>query len=641
MKVRSTKPAHQGTAQETAQETAKNGAGLRRREVLLAGLAAGSAAAAPGLVLAADAAPSQVQGVGRTAPDAPQMGAATVAQHRAEVPAPHGAVTAGHPLAAMAGVQMLMKGGTAADAAVAAMAVLNVCEPWTSSAAGNGLANVYEKKTGKVIALAFTGAAPKLLDDKASTADLTQGQKAVVTPGSFGGWVELARRYGKLPLSTLLEPAIGYARDGHPVDASIAQSIARQRNVLAKYPTTAAIFLPGGQAPPARSMFKNVPLSRTFQALADAETAALKGGADRDRALQAAYDYFYTGPIAKEMTSFSEACGGWLRMDDMRSYRPKWVEPVMTTYRGVDVYACPLTSRSGLEMCEQLNLIEGFDFAATKPDSAEALHLVAESIKITKADVYRYAADPASSATPTAQLISKTFADQRRIMIDRTRAIPFPTGADLGGPRPGPRPLDIASRSPGDTTSLSAVDSEGNAVAVTTTLGGGFGTCLIMGETGLFCNNGLRSGSTAPYRDHPNFVHAGRIPLLGNCPTILIENGTFRAAFGSPGGETIGQTQFQMVLNLIDRQMPVQAAIEAPRITLDAEPGFYTPGAAITVLLESRFAPETAAALTAMGHKVRMVGPYSAGSIQGVLVSSEGTRIAGADPRRMGYAIGY
>lgn len=637
MKVRSTKPAPQGTA--------KDRGALGRRELLLAGLAAGGAVAAPaGLALAASApqvtAP-QAEGVGRNAPDAPQSAPTTVAQHRIEVPAPHGAVTAGHPLASMAGMQMLLKGGTAADAVVAAMAVLNVCEPWASGAAGNGLANVYDKKTGKVISLAFTGAAPKLVDDKASTADLTHGPKAVVTPGSFGGWIELARRYGKLPLSTLLEPAIGYARDGHPVDPSVARDIARQRATFAKYPTTAAIFLPGGQPPAPRAMFKNVPLSRTFQALADAETAALKGGADRDRALQAAYDYFYTGPIAQEMSRFSEASGGWLRLEDMRAYRAKWVAPVMTTYRGVEVYASPLTSRSGLEMCEQLNLIEGFDVAATKPGSAEALHLIAECVKVTKADVYRYAADPASSPVPTEAIISKKFADQRRALIDLKRAIPFPTGADLGGPRPGPRPLDVASRTPGDTTSLSAVDSEGNAVAVTTTLGGGFGTCMVMGETGLFCNNGLRSGSTAPYRDHPNFVAAGRIPLLGNCPTVLIDKGQFRAVFGSPGGETIGTTQFQMVLNLIDRQMPIQAAIEAPRITLDAEPGFYTPGAAVTVMLESRFTPEAAAGLTAMGHKIKMVGPYSAGAIQGVLVSSEGTRMAGADLRRMAYAIGY
>lgn len=610
---------------------------IGRRQILIGGLSAAAA-----LVPVPLPARAQAQaGVGRQAPDAPRTAPNTVAQHRVEVPGPNGVVAAGHPLASMAGLRMLMQGGTAADAAVAVMAVLNVVEPWASSAAGNGLATCFEGKTGKVTALTFTGAAPRLLDDTASNADLTAGPKAVVTPGSFGGWIELARRYGKLPLATLLEPAIGYARDGHPLDPSIAQAIVRQKAQLTKYPTTAAIYFPGGTPPPARSMFRNVPLARSFQALADAETSALKGGASRDRALMAAYHYFYTGPIAQEMARFSEANGGWLRMDDMRNYKPRWVDPIATNYRGLDVICSPLTSRTGLETCEQLNLIEGFDIGAMPADSPQALHLIAECIKITKADVYRYAADPASSPTPVATLISKDFANQRRRLIDMTRAGVFPAGADIGGSRLTPRSHGATPRVPGDTTNISITDSDGNAVGVTTTLGGGFGACVIMGETGMFCNNGLRSGSTAPYRDHPNFVKGGRIPLLGNCPTVVIDKGQFRMVFGSPGGETIGQTQFQHLINIIDRAMPVQAAIEAPRIALDPDPGFYTPGAAIAVQLESRFPPETFAGLRAMGHNVNAVGPYAIGSIQAVLQSQYGTRTAGSDPRRMGYAVGY
>ncbi len=611
---------------------------IGRRQVLLGGLS-GAAISATAVTALAQA-PSQ-PGVGRQAPDAPRSGAATVVQHRVEVPAPHGAVAAGHPLASMAGVRMLMQGGTAADAAVAVMAVLNVCEPWASSAAGNGLATCYDKKTDKIISLAFTGAAPLAVDDHATVQDLTWGPKAVVTPGSFGGWIELTRRFGRLPLSKLLEPAIGYARDGHPLDPSIARTIERQQAQLAKFPTTAEIFLPGGKPPPPRSMFKNEPLSRTLQALADAETKALKGGASRDRALQAAYDYFYTGPIAEEMTRFSETSGGWLRMEDMRRYKPRWAEPVATTYRGLNVICAPLTSRTGLETCEQLNLLEGFDIASMPPDSPQAVHLIAECIKVTKADVYRNAADASSFAAPVSMLISKDFAAQRRKLIDINHAAAFPEGADLGGAWKPPHDGNVIKKVPGDTTNISIVDSEGNAVGVTTTLGGGFGTGIVMGNTGLLCNNGLRTGSTAPYRDHPNFVKGGRIPLLGNCPTIVMDKGQFKMIFGSPGGETIGQTQFQHLINIIDRGMPVQAAIEAPRIALDPDPGFYTPGAAITIQAESRFSPDTISGLRSMGHKVEMVGPYSIGSIQAVLESAYGTRMAGSDPRRMGYAIGY
>jgi gamma-glutamyltranspeptidase/glutathione hydrolase len=612
---------------------------MGRRKLLVGGLTGGAAALAAGIPKKAKA--QDNAGVGRNAPDAPRTGAATVVQHRPEVPYVNGAVAAGHPLASMAGLRMLMQGGTAADAAVAVMAVLNVVEPWASSAAGNGLATVREKKTGKIVSLAFTGHAPKALDDTASGADLTRGPKAVVTPGSFGGWIELTRRYGRLPLHTLLEPAIGYARDGHPLDPSIAQTISRQAKQLGEYPTSAAIFLPGGKPPAPRALFKNVPLSQTFQALADAEKKALKSGASRDKALQAAYDYFYTGPIAKEMTRFSQETGGWLRMEDMRTYKPRWAEPVATKYRGLDVICAPLTSRTGLETCEQLNLLEGFDIASMPADSPQALHLIAECIKITKADVYRYACDPKTGKTPVAELTSKDFAAQRRKLIDLNRAIAFPAGAQIGDYPPQVVGALPTEREPGDTTNISIVDHEGNAVGVTTTLGGGFGCVQVMGNTGLICNNGLRSGSTAPYRGHPNFVQAGRIPLLGNCPSIVLDNGKFKMIFGSPGGETIGQTQFQHLINVIDRKMPVQAAIEAPRIALDARPGFYTPGAAITVQAESRFSPQTVAALKAMGHKVQSVGPYAIGSIQAVLETGYDTKMAGSDPRRMGYAVSY
>ena len=628
-------------AMETLTNEADERGTLGRREILLGGLAGAVFSGAAARSAYAQVPAAAQAGVGRQAPDAPGTGAQSVAQHRVEVAGPNGVVAAGHPLASMAGLRMLMQGGTAADAAVAVMAVLNVVEPWASGAAGNGLATVFEGNTGKLTALAFTGAAPRLTEDTASSADLTAGPKAVVTPGAFGGWIELARRYGKLPLSVLLEPAIAYARDGHPLDPSIAQTIARQQATLTRYPTTAAIYFPGGKPPPAREMFRNLPLARSFQALADAETAALKGGASRDRALTAAYDYFYSGPIAQEMDRFSRANGGWLRLDDMRAYRPRWVEPVATTYRGLDVICSPLTSRTGLETCEQLNLLEGFDIGAMPADSPQALHLIAECIKITKADVYRYAADPASSPTPVATLISKEFAGQRRRLISPARAGVFPAGADIGGARSPARPAGAARSVPGDTTNVSITDSEGNAVGVTTTLGGGFGASVIMGDTGMFCNNGLREGSTSPYRDHPNFVKGGRIPLLGNCPTIVLDKGRFKMVFGSPGGETIGQTQFQHLINVIDRGLPVQAAIEAPRLALDADPGFYTPGAAVTLQLESRFSPETVAGLRAMGHVVRTVGPYSIGSIQAVLQSQYGTRLAGSDPRRMGYAVGY
>ena len=613
---------------------------LHRRELLAAGLS--------GMVLAGFPSAARAQS-GSRAPDAPRSGGTSVAAHRVEVPMPHGGVTAGHPLAAMAGTRMLMQGGSAADAVVAAMAVMNVVEPWASSAGGNGFATCLDRKAGKVHSLAFTGGAPRLLDPQVDPRALDHGPRALTVPGAFGGWIALARRFGRLPLAILLEPAIGYARDGHPLDPSIALFIGRAQKTLSLYPTSAALFLPDGQPPSPRSIFRNPNLARTFQTLADTEMKALDGGADRDRALQAAYDYFYSGPIAQEFARFSNESGGWLRLDDLKAYQPRWSDPVSTHYRGLDVYSSPLTSRTGLELCEQLNLVEGFDLAALPADGPQLTHLLIEAIKVAKADVYRYAADPRFAQTPVEGLLSKPFAAERRKLIDPTKAASYPEGGNAAAygrmAQQGSRPRfaargDDRTRN-GDTTSLSAVDAEGNAIAVTTTIGGGFGTFLVMGDTGILFNNGLRLGSTAPYDDHPNKVVPGKLALLGNGPTILLDKGRLHLVFGSPGGETIGQTQFQFLVNIVDRGMPIQQAIEAPRFALDADPNFYKPGAAITVQAEGRFADTVLQGLTAMGHRIEKVGPYAIGSVQGILVDSSGARMGGADSRRMGYAVGY
>lgn len=623
----------------TPPETAP--ARMDRRAMISASLAGVAMSALPVRALAQS---------GARAPDAPRSGEASVAAHRIEVPMPHGGVAAGHPLASMAGVRMLMQGGSAADAAVAAMAVMNVVEPWASSAAGNGFATCFDRKSGEVSSLAFTGGAPRLLDPDGDPKELDHGPKAVAVPGAFGGWIELARRFGKLPLATLLEPAIGYARDGHPLDPSIAMFIRRAQATLKLYPTSAAIFLPGGQPPAARSIFRNEPLARTLQALADADSKARKGGADHDKALQAAYDYFYTGPVAQEFARFSQQTGGWLRLDDMAAYRPEWDKPVSTNYRGLDVYSSPLTSRTGLELCEQLNLLEGWDISALPTDGPELTHLLIETIKVAKADVYKYAADPKFSEAPVHGLLSKQFADERRRLIDVKRAIAYPEGGDAiryNGRTSLAQPPQIFAMDGddhtrgGDTTSMSIVDQDGNAIAVTTTVGGGFGTFMVMGDTGLLCNNGLRLGSSAPYAGHPNKIAPGKRALLGNGPTIVLDKGRFKMVFGSPGGETIGQTQYQFLVNVVDRGMPIQAAIEAPRFALDPDPNFYKPGAAMSVQMEGRFSENIVASLGAMGHRIEKVGPYAIGSIQGILADPSGARMGGSDPRRMGYGVGY
>lgn len=612
---------------------------LLRREFLVLGAAAGSATLLPSAATAQTA---------ERAPDAPETGDARVAQHRVETPGPNGVVTAGHPLAATTGLRILMSGGSASDAAVAAMAVLNVVEPWASGIGGNGFATVFEKSSGTVQALKFAGAAPRAMDPASDPKVYDWGVKAAITPGAFGGWIELLRRGGRLSLKDVFGPAIAYARNGHPVDPSIARTISRMQERLAEHPTTAEIYLAKGAAPEPRSILRNEPLAQTMESLVQAEQESLASDGDRDKALLAAFDYFYKGPIAREVDRFFRESGGWLRYEDLAAFAPDWTNPVATTYRGYTVYGSPVTSRGGLELCIQASLIERFNLPDLKQGSALVTHLMAEAIKFAKADVYAYTGDPAFVNVPNSALLSKAYAEARSRRINPASASVFPNPTDLraydpAAPAPPPfpeLPEDSASRF-SDTTSLTVMDADGNTVVVTPTLGGGFGTGVVAGSTGFLLNNGMRLGSTSPYRNNANFVGPGKIPILNNSPTVIMRNGRLFAAYGSPGGETIGQSQFQAMVNLVDYGMGIQEAIEAPRFAVKAVPNFYLPGTECVIQLEARFDKAVAAELRALGHGVEMVGPFAIGSVQGIRKYEGGAVMAGADPRRMAMAAGW
>ena len=350
------------------------------------------------------------------------------------------------------------------------------------------------------------------------------------------------------------------------------------------------------------------------------------------------------------MTRFYQGNGGLFTRQDFAAYEPIWAEPVHTIYRGYDVYSSPTTSRGGLEVVMQLNLIEGFDLASVGHNSAMALHLIAESIKVAKSDVYHFVTDPQHADMPTAGMTSKAFAHSRRALISEDHANPYP---DHGAP-PGtqstsmstsasPRGVVLAETAyPGSTTSFSIGDRAGNVVIATPTLGSAWGTGVVVGSTGLLFNNGTRIGSTSPYPDDVNYVRGSQIPILNNSPTLVMKDGEFFLALGTPGGETIGQTQFQVLLNVIDFGMGIQRAIEAPRISLSAAPNFYTPGADVTVHVEGRVAPRVISRLRELGHVTQPAREYSMGSMQGILRNpATHTMMAGADPRRMMYAIGW
>jgi len=576
-----------------------------------------------------------------------------VAAHRPPVAGIHGLVTTGgQPLAAMAGVRTLMNGGNAIDGAVAVMAALNVVQPEMTGAGGNGFITYYEKSTGRVYSLHMTGATPLALNADSLTHDeLNAGYKAGITPGQIGGWIEALDRFGTKTLGEVLTPAIGYAIDGHPIDARVVRSITNRED-FRDYPTSARIFLPNGAPPVPGQLFKQEDLGQTFQRLVEAEAGALRQGRGRSAALAAASERFYRGDIADEIEAFYREHGGLLTKEDLAAYRPSWEEPVHTTYRGYDVYSNPSSSRGGYETVMQLNLIEGFDLQPLGHNSAELIHLTAEAIKVAKADIYQYVGDPKFTSIP-AEMVSKAYADTRRALIRRDRALDVPPWGDparMAAIAPDENPLEFAlapSRFPersveGSTTSFSVADSQGNVAVVTPTLGSLFGTGVVIGNTGLFLNNGSRIGSTSPYPENVNFVRGGQIPLLNNSPIVVLKDGQFKLGVGSPGGETIGQTQFQTLIAVLDFGMGIQEAIEATRFSLVADPNFYRTGATVTMQLEDRVSAETLAGLRSKGHQVDLREPYSVGNMQGILADPvTGALYGGADPRSSGYAIGF
>ena len=577
--------------------------------------------------------------------------------HRPAVPGPNGLVTAGHPLASMSGLRMLMAGGNAADAAVATLATLNVVRPQMSGMAGNGFVTLYDRISDRVYSLGATGAAPLALDPSSRMADeLNKGIHAGVVPGLFGGWIALLDGFGTMSLAQVLAPAIDYAENGHPIEESVVAAIESHKDIFERFPSSRRVFLPLGRVPVPGEMFRMPDLANTLRSVVEAERAALEAGKTRSDALQAAFDRFYRGDIAEEMARFYRENGGDFTMEDFARYEPIWAEPLHTTYRGYDVYTSPPTSRGGLEVTMQLNLVEGFDLRALGAGSAETIHLLAEAIKVAKADIYAYVADPALVDVPVDELLSKDYASARRSLIDPSRVMVYPGAGNpvrVDALQPGARAAEAAVSGKlrghlgeqsfaGSTTSFSIADRFGNVIAATPTHGGGFGTGVVVGNTGLTFNNGTRIGSTSPYPDDVNYAKGGQIPILNNSPIIVLREGKFHAALGTPGGETIGQTQFQVLVNLLDFGMPIQEAIAAPRFALAGEPNFYQPGAEVHFRLEGRLPGNVVRTLEGLGYTVELAPGYAFGSMQGItLDAATGALMAGADPRRVAYAVGW
>lgn len=525
-----------------------------------------------------------------------------------------GMIATSQSLASAAGLQVLQRGGTAVDAAVTAAGVLAVVEPSMNGVGGDLFALVYDAASRQVHALDASGrsaalATPEAFATRGLTEMPTSGPLAVNVPGVVSGWDALLTRFGSITMAQALAPAIGYAAEGFPVAELMANEWAEAAPRLAQDAAAAATFLPGGAAPAMGTVFANPRLARSLELIAN-------GGREA----------FYRGPIAEAIAADMAARGGLITAQDLAAHAADWVDPIHVRYRGYDVHEMP-PSTQGFVALEMLNILEGFDIRALGHNSADYLHAVTEAKKIAFADRGAYLADRAfvpAEALP--MLLSKDYAARRRQEIDLRR-----TGVYRAGtwPDSGEVAPDFAGRDRGDTVYLTVADSHGNVVSFIQSLFGSFGAGIVAGETGITLHN--RGSGFVLTPGHPNEIAPSKRPLHTLVPAMIMKDGRPWVSFGVMGGDNQAQGHAQVVMNLVDFGMHVQAAGEAARMR---HMGTH-------LALERGIGPDVRAALEARGHRLRE-GRAQMGGYQGIMIDPvTGVMLGGSDPRKDGLAIGW
>ena len=541
------------------------------------------------------------------------------ATYKRAVVASRAVVAANHPLASAAGIEMLTQGGNAVDAAVATLFALSVVEPMMVSPFGAGFFVIRDGRSGEVATLdnyATVPAAatpdmfepiPGSLDYETAGRENDVGPRAVATPGALKGWAHAVERWGRLPLARLIEPAIRLAADGFPASAYLVQLIEEGRDDLARFPATAAVFLPGGQPPAPGEAIVRADYARTLRRIADEGPGTLYGGA-----------------LGREVVDGLAAAGGLMTLDDLAGYRVVERAPVRGRYRDHEIVSMAPPSSGGTHIVQILNLLEGFAIGRDNLTfgAPAYVHLLAEALKIAFADRRRYMADPDRTAVPVDFLTAKEYADRRRVEIDPGVARDHAAG----------EPAALASAFGGEganTTHVTVMDDEGTIVSATQTLNSAFGSKVTAPGTGMLLDNCMVLMDPVPGR--VNSIAGGQRILSSMSPTIVLRDGAPFLALGTPGGKRIFAAVGQAILNVIDHGMTLQEAVEAPRV--------WTQGADLEV--EDSF-PEVdrlLAALRERGHRAVPV-PKVAGGMNGVLVDGEGLLHGAACWRADGVPIG-
>ncbi len=535
---------------------------------------------------------------------------------RSVIMAPHGMVAASHPLAAQIGLDVLKKNGNAVDAAIATNAALGLMEPMMCGIGGDLYAIVWDAKTRKLYGLNASGRSPyratrQFFADKGLTDIPDTGPLSWSVPGCVDGWDELRRRFGTMDFQQLLEPTIRYAEAGFPVTEIIADSWHKAEANLSAHPDAAKTYLVEGQAPRAGAVFKNPYLAGSYRELA-------KGGRDA----------FYKGRLAREIIAFSERDEGLFSLRDFADHTSTWVEPVSTSYRGYVVWEAPPPGQ-GITTLQMLNILESYDLHKLGADSADYWHLFLEAKKLAYADRAHYYADPEFAKVPTAELISKKYADQRRKLID-----PRKTMADVepGDPRLGKS----------ETVYLCVVDKDRNCVSLIQSVYYGFGSGLVPGDLGFALQN--RGALFALDPHHANRLEPHKRPFHTIMPALVTKDGKPWFVFGVMGGDMQPQGQVEVLCNLIDFGMNVQAAGEAPRLQHlgSARPtgGRGSPDGG-SVAAERSIPAAVIAELEQRGHHVLRT-PTNSGGYQGILIDPRTNVLhGGSEARKDGCAVGY
>jgi len=546
-------------------------------------------------------------------------------------------VSAGHSAAATAALLVLEAGGNAVDAGVAAGLVLGVTQCDIVNVAGVAPIMIRDGTTGRVVTIDGLGVWPAAASSRhfreAHGGAIPKGLLRTVTPAAPAAWIEALALFGTMSFADVAQAAIRLARDGFPVHPTMADFVAKNAAEYAAFPANAMFFLPGGKPVAVGAPLKQPELAATLTFMVDQERPA--SAKSREAGLKAARDAFYRGDIAREITGYHSANGGWLTLDDLAHYTVRLEEPVVTRWRGIELYNCGPWCQ-GPSMAQAIAILGDTDLAALGHNSPAYVHLLTEVIKLTFADREATYGDPRFVDVPITGMLSAAYGARQRARIDPSRAIPgMPTpGVGQATARKFPVSAGEPALSP-DTSYIAVVDRFGNAFSATpsdtsndTPIIPGLGICPSSRGSQSFTTEG-----------HPSEVAPGKRPRLTPNPAIAVLDSGMVMPFGSPGGDVQTQSMLQVLLNLVVFDMDLVSAVEAPRFATYSFPSSFEPHEMLPdrVMLEGRFPAATLDALRGLGHDAQAWPDFTfqCGAVCAVLHDgASGVKIAAADPRR-------